>query len=1072
MKKNFFFGLFTLATMMVTSSCSEQELVDPSLLNGDVVTFTVNLQQSASTRAAAELAGRGTLANKLYYGVYEKNGNDWDLIPAISALTRDYTYNIENPPAPATIQYGTPTKVEIKLAKQKEYSVIFWAANAENNMCNVDWTARTMTMKETGSTANNEKNDVFWAHNEVKVNAAVAKTVDLYRPFAQLNIGASIQDIEDAAAAEMVVEKSQIVLNKVANTFNMETGEASGNTTLTYSSADILNADNWKFPVEYHQYIALGYVLANTNDKSLVDVELTYTDTKDNDYNSSFTSVPVQRNFRTNIYGNLLSNSADYNVNVKPDLDGEVNSEVEVALQLAAQAGGTFTLTENLTLTSPLTVTADFVLNLSGNTISGTFSDKDNETVINNTANLTLIGGEIKNAATNGAAVITNSGKLVLKDVTINGAPIGTDGYPAYAVMTSGGELTVEEGTTISSDRGVIHMSNGANVTINGGNIKVTNALGTRILSAHVIYASGSDSKLTINNGNFEMAYEAQGNTGASVICPAGATIKVFNGEFSYAGVQGNQSGIFQNYMGYGAPVDVYGGTYNDESVTKSGNLAEGYKAIEKDGKWYVVANDVNAIVSNDSELQTAFAAGHTTINLKAGTYDTKNFQVVGKTINLKGIEEGVRIYNSQNIDVASTSFDMCTVTFENLTIETLGGNYKGFARMNGTYKNCTIVNNYFTFYGKHLFENCTFNAPALTGSFKNEHCVWTYGAEEVDFVDCKFNYSDRCVNVYVDNGGNAPGITSDVAFTNCVFNTENAGSEGAVEVNSTPFTAGVKVVLENCKAPAHGKMVYVSPWDGTKGKNATITVDGVVVAGLSSVLANAPEGSTIVLAEDVNLGEVTVGELKNVTILGSENTSMRFVTNAYSKIENVTIKNIDFEFTTGASQKNGACVVIDAEAQIDNLVIENVAFVGDGKKNSYGIYGQNSNASIVIKNCSFSNIGYAIQTTSGGGYESLIVEKCTFDNIISWAILPQYGYNGDLTINDCTFKNSNGGLVKTGAINGTFTFTNNTITNCTGHDGKDSKWFEVNASAATKVIDGNTKDGVAWIPGEANGLN
>jgi hypothetical protein len=248
------------------------------------------------------------------------------------------------------------------------------------------------------------------------------------------------------------------------------------------------------------------------------------------------------------------------------------------------------------------------------------------------------------------------------------------------------------------------------------------------------------------------------------------------------------------------------------------------------------------------------------------------------------------------------------------------------------------------------------------------------------------------------------------------------------------------------------------------------VAVDGVVVAGLSSVLANAPKGSTIVLAEGVNLGEVTVGELKNVTILGSENTSMRFVTNADSKIENVTIKNIDFGFTTGTGQA-GACVVINKDAEINNLVLDNITFVGDGNKNSYGITGQNSTASIIVKNCNFSNLGYAIQTISGGGYESLTVENCTFDNIISWAILPQYGYIGDLTINDCTFENSNGGLVKTGAFNGTFTFTNNTITNCTGHDGVDSKWFDVNASAATKVIDGNTKDGVAWTPGEANGL-
>ena len=80
--------------------------------------------------------------------------------------------------------------------------------------------------------------------------------------------------------------------------------------------------------------------------------------------------------------------------------------------------------------------------------------------------------------------------------------------------------------------------------------------------------------------------------------------------------------------------------------------------------------------------------------------------------------------------------------------------------------------------------------------------------------------------------------------------------------------------------------------------------------------------------------------------------------------------------------------------------------------------------------------------------------------------------YSGDLTINGCTFNQCSDGLVKTGAFNGsTFTFTNNTITASAGHDGKDSKWFEVNASASTKVITGNTKDGADWTPGDAEGL-
>ena len=119
--------------------------------------------------------------------------------------------------------------------------------------------------------------------------------------------------------------------------------------------------------------------------------------------------------------------------------------------------------------------------------------------------------------------------------------------------------------------------------------------------------------------------------------------------------------------------------------------------------------------------------------------------------------------------------------------------------------------------------------------------------------------------------------------------------------------------------------------------------------------------------------------------------------------------------------------------------------------------------------------MGYAIQDIArAGGFASLVVEGCTFENINSWVIMPQYGYSGDLTVNNCTFNSVSDGLVKTGALNGLFTFTNNTITNSAGHDGKDSKWFEVKASAngGTVVIDGNTKDGVAWTPGVNQGLN
>ena len=212
------------------------------------------------------------------------------------------------------------------------------------------------------------------------------------------------------------------------------------------------------------------------------------------------------------------------------------------------------------------------------------------------------------------------------------------------------------------------------------------------------------------------------------------------------------------------------------------------------------------------------------------------------------------------------------------------------------------------------------------------------------------------------------------------------------------------------------------------------------------------------------------MGELKDVTVVGNADSKVRFVTTADSKLENVTIKNVPFEFS--GSSKYDAFICINADAQIDNLVVENCSISGNDTKGSYGIYGQNPNATIVVKNCTFSNMGYPIQTQSAGGYKSMTIDNCTFSDLKSWAIMIQYNnYEGNLFVTNCNFVNCANGLARIGNFTEghTFQFTNNTIVNSAEHPAK--KWFEVNASAATKVISGNTKDGAEWTPGEAEGL-
>lgn len=236
--------------------------------------------------------------------------------------------------------------------------------------------------------------------------------------------------------------------------------------------------------------------------------------------------------------------------------------------------------------------------------------------------------------------------------------------------------------------------------------------------------------------------------------------------------------------------------------------------------------------------------------------------------------------------------------------------------------------------------------------------------------------------------------------------------------------------------------------------------------ADLNTTLSNAT-GKVINLTSGVDYGTITLGEVKDVVINGAHGVTMILKTDANTKIENLTVKNVGFEYT-GATADCG--IVIDANAQIKNLVVEGCTFTGTGAKAGRGISGDNNTATLTLKGCTFKDLGYPIY--AWGSYAGLTIEGCTFDNIKSWAIMPQSGFNGDLTVNGCKFVDClGGGLIKAGTLTAghTFTFTNNEVNGCT--IAGDHNWFQFNASAGTVVMSGNTKDDAAWTPGVAEGL-
>ena len=244
---------------------------------------------------------------------------------------------------------------------------------------------------------------------------------------------------------------------------------------------------------------------------------------------------------------------------------------------------GDVALTESLTIAAGKTVTLD----LGKKTLSSTAA-----AIVNN-GTLVIKNGTVESTKENGAEAINNTGDLTIENVTITGAPISATGdYPEYAILSSG-NLTINAGTAIQSDRGCIRLSGTGATVINGGTF--TNNDISRALTSHVVYVEKNTShKVTINGGTFKHL-DAETSGGVVINNRSSATLDINGGSFS-----GGNYWAESNLSDYGQgatskPFSVTGGTFTS---FKDKFLADGYVATLANGIYTV---GLNVTVEGDS---------------------------------------------------------------------------------------------------------------------------------------------------------------------------------------------------------------------------------------------------------------------------------------------------------------------------------------------------------------------------------------------------------------------------------------------------------------------------------------
>lgn len=776
MNKKLFLGMFAAAGMLLATSCSNDELDVVQSGNEAQVTFSLAAEGGIATRAISD----GTGAKKLVYAVYNANG---ELIKTIA--NTDVNGQIVDYSA---FDNGHTENVTITLAKGQQYTVAFWAQNP-NCTAYTTTDLKNVTIDYAGLN-NDETRDAFFKAETFTVTGNTEIDVVLKRPFAQINVGVYQTDWDAAVASEIEIEKSKVTIEKAATSINLLTGEVEGEETVEYGFATIptqfttpetldvdLDKDGTK---EKYVYLSMSYILANDATTgyakaTLEDLDFTFAPKSGNNINFSegLNAVPVQRNWRTNIIGKILTGDVTFNITIDPIYDGEYNNGEAQPVNINGVYYATIQDAVN-------NVKDGEVIKVATGTYTEVVKVTGGKNFTLEAAGPNVVIAALDHQSNGTPSTVKVKGITFDNSVTTAGWFTGTAPNIAPCVGAWGGNLTFEDcafivAGTSGKETGVMTWwtteNNVMSLSFNNctfeGKDDHANARAMQIYG----YVNMKVNNCSFNTKkDYTLKYVAQNGNIATfsnnIVNNSENFVEL--GSSAYPGTN-YTANINNNTLGNGVNTHIIANNEN-QTVNVNGNVSVIAEGVVKD------ANG-NYIASSNEGITNAISDGATTINLTQGNYVIPS-SAKGKTLTIigTGTPEDVKVAvtkvgtGGENCDYA---FDGSTVTFESITITTNSSTYIGYARCNGTYKNC-VINGTYTLYGDSKFENCTFN---VSGDIYN---IWTWGAPNATFDKCTFNSDGKAMLLYGTENTN-------LKIENSVFNDKGGLTDlkAAIEIGN-----------------------------------------------------------------------------------------------------------------------------------------------------------------------------------------------------------------------------------------------------------------------------------------------
>ena len=967
--------------LLVFAACQSDELANGGR-NGEVAaSFSVQLPgngNDAVTRAAT--AGDGTSVNRCIMEIYL---NDELYSRQIGTIQPD----------------GLTAGFDVRLVTSQTYKFVFWADHVESVEGEAIKTdlhyntadLRNISMKgDYNGSSKDDTRDAFFASLEKLVTNAFSESVELTRPFGQLNIKTEdLASIPDNQKEAFVPVTAGLSFKNLYTGFNAATGNLLGEpTAVAYKAAsDVVDA-NGNLTVDYL------FAPNTAGGQHLVNMTLAvYNAAGGQITTKDLNNIPVQRNYKTNVTGNLLTVDSKVNVTVAPAFSSPALSETVIEVASVSEVAEALKTNTNVVVTEAPKEAATISLPKyeSGDVaVSITLPETSQDITINYTKET---GEESKNAPKELNITAPSASKIIIdaseSTVTLNG-----QSYTAVEATTADNTLIVESSVTIGT------------LTLKKGNVKLYGKITTsvskdtgwsgtiiRCLDNQQSYdnliadnVSGYTSILIEREASFD-ASKASANASATV----GKPMKIAaNATIAHLKMHVDQAAV--------SPIEIIDGAANvvfDDLTVSSTNEQSLVK---------VVGTGQKVTIRNGSLLLTSGKSNQSGFNIQNGGHENTITALLEDTYIGFGATK-VNVDKSQDYTYTDEKKNDFTKSAWSRAI-TVGYNsakaYDGTAVTNLTVNRCVFEGVYYVINTLHnvslnvdvddsvLDGRAAFNiwSTAKAGStfnVKNSKLIGRNcfsGPTEVfaTVVLNGYNSDDGASVKYVRNNtitldncdvvsDNAPqtetnyqyGVSMRSPYYNKLIlknhtkfrETQAPRLPHVVDFNTNAWRNEVladgSVNLDGCAAGA--TVLPSNKWSGhSYASVGTVADDGKIYIGDPDVLAGFIQdgangkGVEVVLVRDLDMGS------HNITL----NTSFKSISNCTFNGNNHTIANYTLSNKLYAGLLPNAISVTVRNLTLKNA---NITAVDDGKNNAYAggfigcAYGTN-----VVENCTLEN--------------------------------------------------------------------------------------------------------------------